>query len=493
MPRVRVEWQPMDNLELTAGFGLFTGGVPDVFVTNSFGAGPGNAVSSIDIRRAANGTFTENTGTPNFTQAIGAAALNVNQADPRFGYDIPAVVTAFQGGGLANPLNEVAALSPDFEIPGDWKAFFSAQWRVFDDWRLGLDVVATKAHNAIVIVDTRAQPLIINGQRARLPDGRLRYDAISATAAQRAAAGVTSVAAVGGSNRDLVIFNTDEGEGLTTAFSIQKSFDFGLELFASYTRQTLEDLGSSTRFASTSSSTYQSPAGIDPNYPAYGPAYDEVGQAVKLDLSYEREFIRNLPTRITLFAEGRAGRRTSFTMADVTTGRGPVFGVNRGFNHLLYVPNIAGDTNPGDLQIGNVFFDSNATRDNFLRLVNQFGLPQDTIVPKGFYKNDSVNQMDMQISQRIPLLFGTRARIVFDIQNVLNLINDDWGIVEEFFDVNQVVNVTCVTETGANLPAGSFACPAYRYSAFGASALKENVDTAGRSFWAIQIGLRLEF
>ena len=46
-----------------------------------------------------NGTVTqlyEGSGTYTFTPAIGAAALNINKADPRFGYDIPASVIAFQ-------------------------------------------------------------------------------------------------------------------------------------------------------------------------------------------------------------------------------------------------------------------------------------------------------------------------------------------------------------------------------------------------------------
>jgi hypothetical protein len=472
--------------------GVFRGRAHDVSC-QLFGAGPGNAGSpDIDIRRNTDGYSREFTSTP-ASPGDRAAALNV-QPRTRASATTSPVVTAFQGGGRRQPLNEVASLSPDFELPSDWKFFVSGQWEVFDDWRLGLDVVATQTQNSLLIRDTRARPLVINGQRALLPDGRVRYDAINATDAVRAANGVSSLAAVGGNNRDLVIFNADEGEALTTSFSVSKRFDFGLDLFASYTIQNLEDLGSAARFASTSSSTYQSPAGEDPNYPAFGPGYDEVDSAVKLDLSYEREFIRDLPTRVTLFAEGRSGRKTTFTMGDATTGRGPVFGVNRGTNHLLYVPNIAADTDPTDLRIGNVFFDSANTRDGFLQAVDRFDLPQNAIVPKGYYKNDSVNQVDMQLSQRIPLPFGTGARVVFDIQNVLNLINDDWGIVEEFFDVNNVVNVACVTETGANPSAANpFACPAYRYSNFNSNSLRETVDTNGRSFWAIQIGLRFEF
>ena len=47
--------------------------------------------------------------------------------------------------------------------------------------RLGL-------YDGILIKDTRAQPLVVNGVIAKTPDGRVRYDAVGATTAATAAA-----------------------------------------------------------------------------------------------------------------------------------------------------------------------------------------------------------------------------------------------------------------------------------------------------------------
>ena len=135
-----------------------------------------------------------------------------------------------------------------------------------------------------------------------------------------------------------------------------------------------------------------------------------------------------------------------------------------------------------------------ATRDNFLRLVNQFGLENDAIAGKNSYQNDDINIVDLQLSQELPtLIAGHKFRLVFDIQNVLNLLNDEWGIIEEYTDVNNVVSVQCATAAGVAVAASDFSCPRYLYSNFNSSSLIENIDTNGKSLWAIQVGLRYEF
>ncbi len=496
MPRVAFEWSATEDLKIRGGLGLFSGGVPDVLASNVYGGGIGFLTSGIDVQRTAAGLFNETTGTPGFTQAIGAAALNVNRVDTTSFYEIPGVVRNFQGGGSASPLAEVAAFSPGFQFPSDWKLFLSAQYDLpftwSEGWRVGFDFVGAKTNEGLYIRDTRAVPLTINGAQARTPDGRIRYDGVNATAAQRAAAGVTSVSP-GSSNRDLVFYNHDKGYAVVAAVSLSKSFDFGLDLTGSYTYQDIKDFSSSLRFSSTQSSSYQSPAGIDPNEPAYGTSYEEIEHGFKFEASYARKFFGDLETRATLFAERRDGRTTSFVMGDATTGRGPVFGVNRGNNHMLYVPQISGGGGATGLDYGSVTFADAATRDNFLRLVQQFDLPENQILEKGVYKNKPVNVVDLQFSQQLPSLIAShKFRVVLDIQNVLNLLNDEWGIVEEYTDVTNVVSVACANSAGAAVAAGSFDCSRYRYSNFNASAFNKNINT-GKSLWTIQVGLRYEF
>lgn len=492
MPRVAFEWSATEDLKIRGGLGLFSGGVPDVLASNSYGGGIGFLTSGIDVQRQADGLFRETTGTPGFNQTIGATALNVARGDSTTFYEIPGAVRNFQGGATASPLAEVAAFSPGFQFPSDWKFFLSAQydlpWVWAEGWRAGFDFVATKTNEGLYIRDTRVVPLTINGAQARLPDGRIRYDSVNASAAVRAANGVTSTSP-NSSARDLVFYNHDKGYGVVAAVSLSKSFDFGLDITGSYTYQDIKDYASSLRFSSTQSSSYQSPAGRDPNEPAYGNSYEEIENGFKFEASYARKFFGDLETRATLFAERRDGRNTTFVMQDSSSGRGPVFGVNRGSNHLLYVPDLSGTGGASGLDYGQVSFADAATRDNFMRLVQQFDLPQNQILDKGVYKNDPVNVVDLQFSQQLPSLIAShKFRVVLDIQNVLNLLNDEWGIVEEHTDVANIVSVACADATTAN----PFACSRYRYSNFQSTVFNKNINT-GKSLWTIQVGLRYEF
>lgn len=509
MPRVSFDWEANDWLSFRGGAGLFSGGLPDVFISNSF-SNTGVITSSVDIQRNADGSFRETTGAPGFTQATGADALNINRSDPRFGYDIPASVQTLLGGVTVSPFSETNALIPNFRMPSDWKFFLTTTveapegWAsgftpefvsgFLDDWRLSLDAVFTQVDVGLSFRDFRSQPLLVRGVQQLTPDGRIRYDGIGGSAAARTANGITSTNP--GSNRDIVAFNTDEGESYTVGLSAFKSFDNGLDLLLGYARQRVQDRVSGARFSSTASSLYGGgAAGLDPNEEAFGTSFEEVENRWKAEVGYSRDFFAGLETRMNLFGEIRDGRPISFVMNSPGFGRSSTFGVNRG-GHLLYVPDFAADADPTDLNVGFVTFDNATTRDNFRAFVEQFGLPQGRILDKGEGSDDQpeVYQIDFQLSQELPAFFlPGRFRLVADLQNVANLLNDEWGIVEEYGDTINVISAQCATSTGAAAATGSPACDRYRYSSFNSNGNRLTVDNNGKSLWAIQIGLRYEF
>ena len=510
MPRGSIEYEPTDWIDIRAGAGLFSGGVPNVIISNSF-SNTGILTAGIDIRRNPNGTFGEFTNTPGFTQTVGATALNINRADPRFGYDIPSLIQQFQGGAIVSPSSETNAILPSFQLPSDWKYFLSAGleapegWasgfapelvsRALDNWRLTFDGVVTRVNNGLLFRDFRAEPLVVRGVQQFTPDGRIRYDGIGGTAAVRAANGIQSTNP--GSNRDIIALNTDFGRSYTAGLSLNRRFDNGLEVLVGYARQDIQDQTSGARFASTASSLYGTgPAAGDPNEEAEGTSFEEIKNRYKFEIGYRRDFIRSLETRFNLFGEVRSGRPISFVMSDVQFGRGSTFGVNRG-NHLLYVPDFRADANPNDLNVGFVTFDNVNTLNNFRNAVELFGLPQGRSLEKGEGSDDNpeIYQVDLQLSQELPGVFRNhRTRLTFDLQNVLNLFNDEWGLVEEYADTNRVVSVTCATSTdGAAAPTGSPVCDRYRYSNFNSAATRKDIDINGRSVWQLQIGLKYEF
>jgi hypothetical protein len=510
MPRISVDWKPMDRLKINAGGGLFSGGFPEVLFATPY-YNTGYAATSTEIRRCVTGPNctggfleTSNTSsvTPGFTAAIGAAALNNLQNDPNFGFVIPQAVRDFQRGvspGTAgvNPAAETVALGQNFKMPGEYKAYLSGQYDLGKGWMLQAQYIQAKTSNGLTFYDSRAKPLIVNGVQQLTPDGRIRYDGLTATSVQRTAGLITSTNP--GDLRDIIASNSNEGDSFIASASISKSYDFGLDMSAGIAVQNINELNPGLRFGTTSGSLYTSvPAGLDPNHDQMGRGIEELGHRYKGELSYRHTFFGDNETRFTLFGERTSGRPYGFTMNDAASGRSPVFGVVR-TAQALYIPNIDADTNTTDVNIGLVTFAANGSqtavqaRDLFLAYVKQFNLPTSGgILSKYHNTNNNLSRLDLQISQQIPTPWTDhKIKVQLDIRNLLNFMNSRWGRVEEYFDSNTLVRVSCGTSAGVAAGATSATCDRYIYSQVPTSITPS--FNPQQSVWYAQIGLRYEF
>ena len=172
-PRFGFDWRPISRFTLRGGAGIFGGGTPDVYVSNSF-SNTGVLTSSASISRAAAGGFSGFPGTVSAADqtTIGNAALNgVN------GRTIPGAAEHLPGrnfGGCRRPT--VNALDPDFKIPSQWRATLSADYRanlgpLGDDWNFGADVLYSAVRNQVFFTDIRSAPVTV-AANALTPDGR---------------------------------------------------------------------------------------------------------------------------------------------------------------------------------------------------------------------------------------------------------------------------------------------------------------------------------
>ena len=486
MPRFSAEWHPKSNLRISGGLGLFSGGTPDVLTGAPF-YNTGYVTTQVDIRRTATG-FTEAGGTPGFTNAIGSAALDNLTGDPNFGFQIPAIVKQLQQGTLSGsplipPLGEVIALAPNFQLPSQWKAFLSGEWRLDGGWILGADLVATEVNHELTYYDARAQVLTVNGVQQFLPDGRIRYDGLGAVPGKSS----TNLQA----NRDIIVGDTNKGHSYTIAFDASKSWDWGGDLSVGYAHQQMRDTGGGVLFGTTAGSLYAGVAtGRDPNHDYLGRSVDEIPNRYKVEFDYHHRFWGDNETRVSIFAERQDGRPFGFTMQDRVSGRGPVFGVNRQ-QQLLYVPDFHAAGNAG-LNVGLVTFATQADLNNFQRYVTNFNLPNGQLVDKYSNDNPAINRLDFQLSQEVPGVFqGHKIQVQFDVRNLLNLLNSSWGRVAEYSDLNTLAQVDCADASGNVVPTTSAACPRYRYSNVPTSVSK--AVNSPLSLWYMQIGLRYKF
>ncbi|MBL8548879.1 MAG: TonB-dependent receptor [Hyphomonadaceae bacterium] len=528
MPRVSFDFD-QDWYSVSGGVGLVSGGAPDVFLSNSF-SNTGVLTAGVDIQRQASGPCREILSGTTLTTAECAILLDVNKSDARLFFDLPTgtingapysaqtLVTRFDplnpanaGSPLANS-QTVNALHPNFRIPSDWKANLTAEvdWLGFE-WSAHL--VGTRSNHSVVFTDTKARLLQVANPTAadlaagvtagqqRLPDGRLRYDGLNIADADRATRGMLARTNVNG-NRDIVAMDaTEESWSVTWALGVAREWEsLGLGFGLSYARQDGEDYGGYAQFGTTASGFYgEQYADLDPNLATLGRSAGQIEESIKIDVSWEHEFIKDHPTRFSLFGENRTGRPLNFTMGPTGSGRSSVFGVNRGSTTgsdlLLYVPDMAACTG---LNCGLVTFATQADLDAFTGIVNRFGLPTGGIVPKSFGNNPDIQQMDLQISQEIPSIFeGHKGRIQLDISNLLNLINSEWGVVEEYTnsrDSGRVTSAECANALGTTTLSSPLQCQRYRYSGVTSSPYNSAPQiNANESRWVVQIGLRYEF
>jgi outer membrane receptor for ferrienterochelin and colicin len=492
MPRVSVEWRPSDKLKFNGGFGLFAGGTPDVLTGSPF-YNTGYTTTGVDILRNADGTFSDALSTPGFTQAIGGVALNNLNLDPQFGFQVPAQIRALQQGTLTgtpaiSPTGSTIVLAPDFQLPAMWKVFWSGEWEAWDGWKLNGDVVVSKVRNDFTFWDLRAQPLVVNGVRQFLPDGRPRYDGLAANTP-----GKTSTN-IGGN--DIVEDVTHKGYSYTAAVQLSKTWDWGGDFAIGYARQHLRDMTAGLFFGTTAGSLYNTVAtDFDPNRDNLGRSVYEIPNRFKVEFGFHKEFFGDNETRISLFAERQDGRPFGFIMSDQASGRGPVFGVTR-TAQALYVPDFAADANPNDLQVGYVTFATAADLANFRRYASNFGLSPG-LTKKYSNKNAAVNRIDLSLSQELPTLIqGHKLRVQFDVRNVLNLLNNKWGQVAEYTSGDgtsaiKLANVQCTDASGAVVASNNATCVGYRYSSVPTSVGKTR--NAALSLWYMQVSLRYEF
>jgi hypothetical protein len=149
-------------------------------------------------------------------------------------------------------------------------------------------------------------------------------------------------------------------------------------------------------------------------------------------------------TRASLVYFGRSGRNYSYTFGSADSAFGGTFladfgseGDNPG-SHLLYVP--TGVSDP--LVTGDAGFlaDLNAFIDSDECLSEARG----GIVARNACSTKWTNILSLRLSQEIGVWSDNKLELILDIENLGNLINDDWGRVEAFSAPSNVAlaNVT---------------------------------------------------
>ena len=469
-PRFGFNYDFNDSITIRGGAGIFSGGNPNVWLSNSY---------QNDSQR----TFQSYRGNlTNFDTLSWVGGDAGNENTPFWGvledqFNEVANASAANGG--------VNAIDPDFEIPSQWKAAIGATYNFWNDTTLIVDFLYTKDRNAAGIIDATLT------QIGTAPDGRPIYDRID-RADPACVADVASAACIATDRRfaqDFILTNNDGGSQKVISASLYKEYDFDSGLRANwglgYAYTDAQDRNPMT--SSVAFSNFVNFSTSDPNNPPLATSNYEVPHRFTVRAGASYPFFGDYETSIRLFGQISQSRPYSFIFDDA----GDVFGDELDSRHLVYVPTGADDPNV----MFNAGFDTTA----FFAQLDRLGLTQYAggIAPRNAFQSEWFSQWDLRIEQEIPgVLDGHRAQMFVVIDNLGNLLNDKWGIINQAgFPGEQEIVALDEGVTNAQGFVGINDAGQYVFDSF--VPIQDNSDifspVVNASVWEIRFGVKYEF
>ena len=391
MPRVGFLWTPLPRTSISGGFGLFAGGNPEVWVSNSFQS----ATLSVE------------------SESITNADIAV----------VPQELRDALANADTSSFVPVDFISKDFDTPSDWKASLRFQqgfdvniggMDLGDDYVFTAQYLYTRAKDGFIwenIAQTQLNDALPTGVA---PDGRPIYADLDDL-------GIRNLTRLG---------NIDGSESSVLTLALAKRYDFGLNFDVSYafTDSEVVSEGTSSRGISNWNALFTA----DRNNPSARTSPFQQEHSFKFNFGYERNFVSNLMTRVDVFGRLFKGDVWS-TSFDVTPfnalfGRAENLFRNAPFdNSPLYIPTPVSDPN--------VVYGSNFNVAGFFNYVEENGIPVGKIHdPYSESVDDWNNIWDLRFQQELPGIPGlsrfigeNRFKLILDIENFANLLNSDWG------------------------------------------------------------------
>jgi hypothetical protein len=365
------------SAEIRGGYGLFAGRVPNVWLASPF------ANSGVVQYGSRTGRFAE--GTPECTTG---AEITCFKAPETIYQDFP-----YSDYASTSPAQ---AIDPNYDTPSTWK--------------LNLELLLTTANG---------YDLKLAYNRDDAKDG-VGFSDASATVEQVGKTGVV----VYDSEGAYYITNGPGASSDSFTISVDKDFDNGVSVFASYTGLDAENAWNGT--SSQLSSNLEYNPRVDLMNVGVGKTPWAIENRLVAGLNYTANWFDNAPTKFSLFYKVYSGKRFSYGFDGLYDG------YDDG-NTLLYIPTV-GDPN--------VVY-SGVTEGEVLTAVSGLGAAGSHLDANSGTL-PYTRQLDLRIAQEIPLpslrlraSSGDRnigvgsdnhkVLVYFDLLNVMNFINEDKG------------------------------------------------------------------
>jgi len=473
-PRIGFNWDVNgdQSTQVRGGSGLFSGGVPFVWISNQ--ASNNGLLFGLY-------TLSRNNKLPVDQQD---ARLTFNQ-DPN--HNRPEV-----GKAVANTSYELDVADPNLKYPKIWRTNLAVDQKLPGGIIGTIEAAYTKDIHAIY-----HQNLVLSDGSAVLPNGQgqIRYDLKNTTPAPNGTG--TQSAANPAISALYYMTNTNKGYSYFITGQLQKSFASGFYANVAYTYTKSKDVNDGGSTASTIWGT-RSVSG-NPNLDNLSNSSYVQPNRVIASFAYRHEFVKNTNTSFGMIFEAANNGAVSYIVGNGGTGIGDVNN-DGATNDLMYIPRSASEINlvadfTGDPRTAAQQYkqlDAFINQDSYLsRHRGQFAQRNGVILP-------TFKRADFNFTQDFYVKSGkvkNTLRFTLDIINVGNLLNRNWGLYQ--IPVNPIGSggqVTILTYKGLNA-AGE---PTYSFPYANKSTLTPltnsyKYDTNIISRFQCQIGVRYIF
>ena len=394
--------------QVRGGFGLFQGSAANVWLSNPF--------SNTGLATRIIGCGTQ--GFPACPPGVSIFSANPDTQPTNFLGASPAANVDFIEKGLSQPSVWKANLAYDAELP--WGGFV-----------VGAEWLLTKTNTGIYY-----KHLNLGAPTRTGSDGRELYytpQAYNAACWNSGGNSITTGACTGfrskalsnaSFNNVLQAVKTNEGGGNAVTLTLTGPKVLGVDWNLAYTRTDATEVSPLT--SSVSNSNFNSRSIFNPNEEVASNSAYLTRDRLNASLSWSKAFISKYKTSFGLFYEGRSGKPFSWTYANDLNGDG-VAG-----NDLMYIPSAPGS---GEVIFAGDTATNRAREDAFWTIVENHAELREskgrTIKRNGSF-SPVVHNFDLRVSQEVPGFMPKHKGVfTFDILNLGNLINKEYGRIDE--------------------------------------------------------------
>jgi hypothetical protein len=387
-PRVGVNWSVDEErtMQVRGGFGYFTGRAPWVFISNAFG----------------------NTGVGRFNQVQTGATTQSLSTYLRNSFDFANPIGVAPTDLDPTARREINLLQNGLKLPAVWRGNLAVERKLpFLDSTFTLEAIQTFSDKALFTDNMNIRPLVVtpNSGPAIGLDGRQRFDFV-VNANGTIAAGATSPAARSTAFSNVIrVRNIKEGRSTYVSLGLDRPMKNNWSYNVTYTRGRSVEAQSFGQTVAVDG--WSRNAVFNQNTVEVERSDFEIRDRIQVSLAKRFEFVKGWRTTASLYYEGHTGNPYSYTYNNDLNSDGI------STNDLVYVPTGASDPKIDYSGL------TTAQRSEFLAFLQSSGLAKfaGSYAPRNAFVQPWINQLDLRISQRLPIYKPVEVELFVDFLN----------------------------------------------------------------------------